>query len=81
LIAAPGTYRFRYLNQGRGAAYLAEWADDLAEALALGRELAEHRPDVLPPLGPTGRRKTRRGAMFKHNLKIAAKRRRLVNKD
>ncbi len=81
LIAAPGAYRFRYTNQGRGSPYLPESTDDLGEALALGRELAQRRPAVLPPLGPTGRRKTRRGAMFKHNLTIAAKRRKSLKKS
>lgn len=51
-------------------------ADDLAEAIASGREMAAHPPlAAIAPMGPTGRRHTRRGRMLKHNRWIAARRR------
>jgi len=77
LASTPGAYRFRYTCSGRAAPFLSDTADDLIEAIRIGRELAAHGPPApLVPLGPTGRRGTRRGEMYKHNRKIAAKRRR-----
>ena len=77
LVSTPGAYCFRYSRNGPAAPLLPETADDLAEAVRIGHELATRTPPPrLPPLGPTGRRRTRRGVMFKHNRKIAAKRRR-----
>jgi hypothetical protein len=76
LISEPGIYRFRYLNQGAAAPYLTEEADDLARAIEIGRALANHTPmERLAPLGPMGGGKSRRGAMIRHNRKIAAQRR------
>ena len=37
-------------------------------------------PPPLPPMGPTGRRMSRRGVMLKHNNKIAVRRRRQAAK-
>jgi hypothetical protein len=69
----PGEYR---VNFPHGTAATEYMTDDLQDALNRGREMAEH-PPPLPdaPLGPVGRR-TRRGDMYKHNRKVAARRRR-----
>jgi len=76
LISQPGAYRFRYVGQDAAAPYLPGEADDLAQAIEVGRELAKSpRPQSLPPLGPMGGTKSRRGAMIRHNRKIAARRR------
>ena len=75
---APGEYRVNFRN-GRSATEYA--TDDLQDALQKGREMAaQPRPPSLPPLGQTGRRGTRRGQMYTHNKKIAAKRRRQAAK-
>jgi len=76
LISQPGAYRFRYVGQDAAAPFLPGEAEDLAQAMELGQELAKSpRPQSLPPLGPLGRAKSRRGAMIRHNRKIAARRR------
>jgi hypothetical protein len=75
LISAPGSYRFRYVGQDAAAPYLVEEVDDLAQAIEIGRELAKHAPPAPPaPLGPMGHGPSRRGAMIRHNRKIAARR-------
>lgn len=75
LRQAPGQYRVNFA-QGRAATeYL---TDDLEDALNHGRAMAKHAPPpALPPLGPTkgtayGKR---RAEMYRHNNKIAKKRR------
>ena len=76
LISQPGVYRFRYVGQDAAAPFFPEEADDLTQAIEVGRELAKRpRPMQLPPLGPMGRGKSRRGEMIRHNRKIAARRR------
>lgn len=50
--------------------------DELANALRHAREVAAQAPPPPPPpLGPTGSRSTKRGEMYKHNRKLAARRR------
>ena len=78
MTQAPGEYRVNFHD---GTAKTEYKTDDLADALQHGREMAKTPPPAaLPPLGPTGRRTTRRGVMLKHNRKIAAKRRRAAAK-
>lgn len=76
LTMLPGEYKVNYRNGAPSTAY---YSDDLAEALAHGRNMAHNLPVVAPlPLGPMARR-SRRGKMYKHNAKVAAKRRREIN--
>jgi hypothetical protein len=51
--------------------------DNLDDALARGLELAKARAAILPPLGPLGcsAASRRKGIMYRHNRKIAGKRR------
>ena len=71
IAVAPGDYVLTYRGIKDGPE---ERADALADALALGREMAERAPELAPPpMGPTGRRQTRRGLMMKHNRWIAAR--------
>jgi len=73
--SAPGEYRVNYRQGGEATSY---YTDDLADALATGRMMAEHAPAApLPPLGPTGRRYSRRGTILLHNRKLAVRRRAL----
>jgi hypothetical protein len=67
----PGGYSIRRTKaMGLGTTF-----DNLAEALAYGRSLAAQNDALrdLPPLGPMGK-KSKRGEMYRHNRKIAAKR-------
>ena len=74
LQKAPGQYRVNFRNGTEATEYL---TDDLESALAKGREMAaQPPPPPAPPLGPTGPRSSRRGVMYRHNRKIAARRRR-----
>jgi hypothetical protein len=75
LQQAPGQYRVNFTHGSHATEYV---TDDLQDALKHGREMAQEappRPD--PPLGPT--RGTayakRRAIMYRHNNKIAKKRR------
>lgn len=78
LTQAPGEYRVNFHDASPKTEYK---TDDLADAVQHGRDMAQTPPPpALPPLGPTGRRKTRRGMMYQHNGKIAAKRRRSAAK-
>ncbi len=74
LECQPGHYRVNYRGEREATA---RYASDLAEALDAGRQMAGHAPPPpLPPMGPCGRKNTRRGLMMVHNRKIAARRRR-----
>ncbi|WP_226019388.1 hypothetical protein [Novosphingobium sp. FKTRR1] len=76
--AIPGEYVLSYRGRTDCPTLRVE---DLAEALTTGRQMAENPPpDALPPLGPTGRRHSRRGKMMKHNRWVAARRRALTLK-
>lgn len=67
--SAPGEYRVNYRGGSDATAYFTE---DLADALATGRQMAERAPPPpLPPIGPVGRRNTRRAVMYRHNAMIA----------
>jgi hypothetical protein len=73
IAVTPGDYILSYRGIKDGPE---ERAEALADALALGREMADRAPQAAPaPMGPTGRRQTRRGQMMKHNRWIAARRR------
>ena len=76
IVQGQGEYHLFYRSRGRRDQGIA--LTDLAEAIAKGHDMAEHRPASLPPMGPTGRRNTRRGKMILQNRKIAARRRRLA---
>jgi hypothetical protein len=70
----PGQYRVNFHN---GSARTEYRTDDLHAAVTQGRKMAAHPPPPAePPLGPTGPRSTRRGFMYRHNRKLAARRRR-----
>jgi hypothetical protein len=70
---APGEYRVNFRNGRPETEFI---TDDLQEALARGREMASHPPpEPAPPVGPLGPR-SRRGTMYRHNRKLAARRRR-----
>ena len=67
----PGEYWLSYRQNPRREGRLAE---TLAEALEIGRQMAGEAPCEPPPLGPTGRRRSRKGTMYRHNARIAARR-------
>jgi hypothetical protein len=68
---------FRYGN--RSTEYETE---DLADALRHARTVAARAPaPPLPPLGPTGSRSTKRGQMYRHNRKLAARRRKRMKRQ
>lgn len=70
---APGQYRVNFPDADETTAYV---TDDLDDALNHGRAMASEPPPArLPPLGPTGPKASRRGVMYRHNRKLAAKRR------
>jgi hypothetical protein len=72
LVQEPGQYRVNFRN-GKAATEYA--TDDLQDAITQGREMAEQGPPPTElPLGPTGPRSTRRGFMYRHNRKLAARR-------
>jgi hypothetical protein len=74
LLQEPGQYRVNFRN---GKALSEYTTDDLQDAITQGREMAEQGPPPTElPLGPTGPRFTRRGFMYRHNRKDAARRRR-----
>jgi hypothetical protein len=64
-----------YIVFKRGSSLESFRTDDLAAAVEHGKALATLAPSLreLPPIGPMGR-KSRRGEMYRHNRKIAAKR-------
>jgi hypothetical protein len=67
----PGAYSVNFRNGAAATEYRTdELADAVAHALAMGEAPANE-----PPLGPLGKRMTRRGEMYRHNRKLAAKRR------
>ncbi len=73
LTCEPGCYRVNFRNGTAATEYCAE---ELPDALAHGREMAaEERPQTAAlPLGPTGSRNSRRGLIYRHNRKLAARR-------
>jgi hypothetical protein len=74
LSQEPGQYRVNFRNGTAGTEYT---TDDLRAAVTQGREMAAQGPPRTElPLGPTGPRSTRRGFMYRHNRKLAARRRR-----
>jgi len=74
LRQVPGGYIVNFRNGGASTEYQTE---DLGDAVSHARAVAADAPaPSLPPLGPTGSRPTRRGQMYKHNRKLAARRRR-----
>jgi hypothetical protein len=78
LKQTPGEYRVNYHSGTPATEYR---TDDLQDALQHGREMAAQAPAAEPPpLGPTGPRGLRRHLMYRHNKKIAARRRRLAGK-
>jgi hypothetical protein len=79
LIASqPGEYRVNYRGGREATAY---FTDDLADALSTGKIMAQTPPPPPElPLGPVGRRNSRRGLIMKHNRKIADQRRRRAAK-
>ncbi|OYV24708.1 MAG: hypothetical protein B7W99_00850 [Rhodospirillales bacterium 20-58-10] len=78
IAAIPGDYILTY--RGHRDSPELRFAD-LADALALGREMAGRRPESFPAtMGPTGRRRSRRGLMLKHNRWVAARRRAVAAK-
>ncbi len=68
----PGEYRVNFIGGVETTAY---YTDDFDDALATGRAMAKAALNVLPPLGPTGRKSSRRAKMYRHNAKVAARRR------
>jgi hypothetical protein len=55
--------------------------DNLDDAMMRGLELADSRRAALPPLGPMGSSASKRkGLMYRHNRKLAAKRGRAKHK-
>lgn len=70
--ADPGEYRVNYRHGTAASIYL---TDDLLDALAAGRRMAESVPPTPPPpLGPCRGRQRRRGLMYRHNAAIARER-------
>jgi hypothetical protein len=67
----PGLYRVNFRNGPAATEYV---TDNLQDAIARGRDMAAQAPaPTAPPLGPMGPR-SRRGIMYRHNRKIAARR-------
>jgi hypothetical protein len=68
-----GDYCVNFENGATGTAF---YTSDLKEALRVGYIMAAHVQKKLAPIGPTGRRGSRRAMMYRHNKKLAARRRR-----
>jgi hypothetical protein len=68
-----GDYCVNYANGSPNTAF---YTSDIEEALRVGLIMAAHVQEKQLPLGPTGRRGSRKAMMYRHNQKIAAKRRR-----
>ncbi len=67
----PGEYSVNFRNGRPETEYrTVELADAIAHAMGMGEA-----PVPLPPLGPMGKGLTRRGLMYRHNRKVAARRR------
>lgn len=78
LRRVPGGYIVNFRNGSASTEYQTE---DLANAVSHAGAVAADAPaPPLPPLGPTGSRSTRRGQMYKHNRRLAARRRRQAAK-
>lgn len=79
ISSRPGEYQLSYLNDARREG---RFAETLPEALEIGRQMAEAAPpEPPPPLGPTGRRRSRKGTMYRHNARIAARRAETLARD
>ena len=72
LVIACGEYKVNFRGGNEATAY---YTGDLADAIDTGRSMAEDERRKLPPLGPTGRRNSRKALMYRHNAKLAAQRR------
>jgi len=72
LRIVAGEFRVCARGAGEDTAY---YTSDLADAISRGRIMAEDQRQKEPPLGPTGRRNSRKAIMYRHNAKIAAQRR------
>jgi hypothetical protein len=78
IVTQPGEYRVNYCGGREATAY---FTDDLADALRTGKIMAQTPPPPPElPLGPIGRRNSRRGLIMKHNRRIADQRRRRAAK-
>lgn len=78
LSKAGAEYRVNFPHGGASTEYV---TDDLDDAVKEGERMAEHSPPPkLPPLGPLGPKGTRRGLMYRHNRKLAARRKRQSSK-
>ena len=72
LRVAPGEF---VVNYDKGTPITEYRTDDLADALEHGLQMGEAKRN-LPPLGPIGKGKmSSRARMYRHNRKLAAKRR------
>ncbi len=73
LTMSPGEYKVNYRGGTPATAYR---SDDLADAVEHARAMASLRPaSSEPPLGPMSRASSHRSKMYKHNAKVAARRR------
>jgi hypothetical protein len=72
LEVAPGEFRVSLVRATLGDAF---FSDELAEAIDAGRRMAETFTSKPAPLGPCGRRNTRRALMYRHNTMLATIRR------
>jgi hypothetical protein len=73
LSIVAGEYSVNYEHGSGATAY---FTGDLQDAIAAGRRMAAAIRTEPLPIGPTGRRGSRRAMMYRHNRKIAARRRR-----
>ena len=78
LTQSPGEYRLTL----KGRANDAWTADTLDAAIEVGLSLSRiYKPhEAEPPIGPTGKGRSKRGEMYRHNRKIAATRARRARK-
>ncbi len=73
LEIAPGEFRVSLVGATLGDAF---FSDNLAEAIEAGHRMAENFKSKPAPLGPCGRRNSRKALMYRHNTMLAAIRRR-----
>lgn len=72
LTQAPAEYRVNYV---RGRPHTEYTTDDLHEAVIRAERMAALIPREEEPLGPMGSGSTRKTKMYRHNRKVAARRR------